>query len=119
MRRAGAASVLKGTSKMRNHLLGLMVHAVALPAVFFLAAPPVSAQVTRTPTPKVLLPKAGPPPPRLPDGHVDLGNGKGAWSPVVIKDITGHGDGDTDLNNAGKKGPQLVEKVVGIQMLPW
>ncbi|MGA2716282.1 MAG: hypothetical protein ABSG41_24565 [Bryobacteraceae bacterium] len=68
----------------------------------------------------IIQPKAGsPPPPRLPDGHIDLGNGKGSWSPVVIKDITGHGLGDQPVGAAGKRGPQLVEKVVEPQMLPW
>jgi len=69
--------------------------------------------------PRIIRPKAGSPPaPRFADGHVDLGNGKGSWSPVVIKDITGHGLGDSNVQNTNK-GPQLVEKVVEVTMLPW
>src|SRR5437016_6153329 len=104
---------------MRNGILRSMVIAVALPAVFLLAVRPMPAQAQRPRGPNILLPKEGPPPPRLPDGHVDLGNGKGAWSPIVIKDITGHGYGDTSVEGAGGRGRQLVEKVVDVQMLPW
>ena len=104
---------------MRNRLTGVMATAVSLLAVSLAAVAPVSAQDGQARTPKIILPKPGPPPPRLPDGHVDLGNGKGAWNPTVIKDITGHGHGETTVKGAGKPGPQLVEKVVDVQMLPW
>src|ERR1035438_1646387 len=70
--------------------------------------------------PVIILPKAGsPPPPRLPDGHIDLGNSKGSWNAYTIKDFSGHGFGDQPVQNAGKRGPQLVEHVVDVQMLPW
>ena len=59
------------------------------------------------------------PTPRLADGHPDLGNGKGAWSPTVIDDIAGTGGGDpgditTQIANRkagyGLGGPRLVDK---------
>ena len=55
----------------------------------------------------------------MPDGHVDLGNGKGSWNAIVIKDLTGHGWGDQPMSNYGKRGPQIVEKIVEPEMLPW
>lgn len=109
---------------MRNLFAGSILTTAIMLAVFSLSVTPAAAQGQQkgaaTAAPNVILPKAGSPPaPRLPDGHVDLGNGKGAWSPVVIKDITGHGYGDTNLQNAGRRGRQMVEKVVDVQMLPW
>ena len=108
---------------MRNGVPGSILPVAAALAALTFVVTPAAAQGQQKEAakegPRIILPKAGSPPPRLPDGHVDLGNGKGAWSPVVIKDLTGHGYGDTNLQNATKRGPQLVEKVVEIQMLPW
>jgi hypothetical protein len=68
------------------------------------------------------------PTPRLPDGHPDLGNGKGSWSPVIIDDIAGTGGGDPgniDTQIANRKagyglgGPRLVDKEVDVGFLPW
>jgi hypothetical protein len=49
------------------------------------------------------------PAPRLPDGHPDLGNGKGAWNPRVIANLSGVGDPN--------RSP--VEKVVDVPFQPW
>ena len=51
------------------------------------------------------------PAPRLPDGHPDLGNGKGVWNPRTI----------TNLSGNGPQGPARspVEKTVEIPMQPW
>jgi hypothetical protein len=51
------------------------------------------------------------PTPRLPDGRPDLGNGKGAWNPRVIANLSGDGRG----------GPARspVERRVDIPMQPW
>ena len=109
---------------MGNDFRRSMPIAVAMLVCLSMVAMPAAAQGQQQAAgakegPRIIQPKTGPPPPRLPDGHVDLGNGKGAWSPVVIKDLTGHGYGDTNLQNTGKRGPQLVETVAEIQMLPW
>ena len=69
--------------------------------------------------PRIIRPKPGPPAPRLPDGHVDLGNGAGSWDAYVIKDFTGHGWGDQGVARQNERGPQLVEHVVEPKMLPW
>src|SRR5271170_1667119 len=97
----------------------------ALAAVFvagaFISLPTAAqGQGGKKDEPVFVRPKAGSPPaPRLPDGHIDLGNGKGAWNAYTIKDLTGHGWGDQPVANAGKRGPQVVEKVVEVEMLPW
>ena len=44
----------------------------------------------------------GTPIPRLPDGHPDLGNGKGAWTPRIVDDISGNGRGEKDEKTLGK-----------------
>src|SRR4051794_16784752 len=51
------------------------------------------------------------PAPRLPDGHPDLGNGKGAWNPRVIANLSGAGRGGS------QRSP--VEQRVDIPMQPW
>jgi hypothetical protein len=54
--------------------------------------------------------KAGPTP-RMPDGKPDLGNGKGAWNPRTVANMTG----------TGRQGPNRspVEKRFGAPFLPW
>lgn len=54
--------------------------------------------------------KAGPTP-RLPDGHPDLGNGKGVWNPRTITNLSGVGP-----QGAGRS---PVEKTIEIPMQPW
>src|SRR5579871_3869186 len=101
---------------MRNHFTGSILTLASVLAAQSLAPKPASAQQTGTAEKaheelnraSIILPKAGsPPPPRLPDGHVDLGNGKGSWYPALIRDITGHGAGDETIGPR-KKGPQQV-----------
>src|ERR1700685_469005 len=102
---------------MRDHFASSILAAAATLAVFSLAVMPGAAQQeqkgsAKKEEPKIVRPKAGSPPaPRLPDGHVDLGNGKGSWNAYVIKDITGHGWGDQGVAKQFERGPQLVEKV--------
>src|SRR5579871_4309562 len=110
---------------MRGHFANSILATSAALALLSLAVTPGSAQekqkgAAKKEGPRIIRPKAGsPPPPRMPDGHVDLGNGKGSWNAYVIKDFSGKGWGDQGIENVGKRGPQLVEKVVDIQMLPW
>jgi hypothetical protein len=107
---------------MKVHLASSILATAAALAVL-LAVTPGAAQDQQKrgkEGPRIVLPKAGSPPaPRLPDGHIDLGNGKGSWNAYTIKDFTGHGWGDQPVQNVGKRGPQLVEHVVEPQMLPW
>src|SRR5262249_19482886 len=49
------------------------------------------------------------PTPRLPDGHPDLGNGKGSWNPRVIANLAGTGD----------RSRSPVERVVDVPFQPW
>lgn len=51
------------------------------------------------------------PAPRLPDGHPDLGNAKGAWNPRVVANLAGAG------TQAASRSP--VEKPVDVPFLPW
>ena len=55
-------------------------------------------------------PPAGPAP-RLPDGHPDLGNDKGIWSPNVVPNIAG-------IDSIGHRQTRVVEKPPDIQFLP-
>jgi hypothetical protein len=54
--------------------------------------------------------KAGPAP-RLPDGHPDLGNGKGVWNPRTVTNLSG-----TSPQGAGRA---PTEKKIEIPMQPW
>jgi hypothetical protein len=58
-----------------------------------------------------------PPPPRLPDGHPDLGNATGSWFGPTIGDMSGHGHGTS--NNVGGSPQAMPEKVVEVPFLPW
>src|SRR5438132_3974090 len=49
------------------------------------------------------------PAPRLPDGHPDLGNGKGSWNPRVIANIAGVGDPN--------RSP--VERIIDVPFQSW
>jgi hypothetical protein len=51
------------------------------------------------------------PAPRLPDGHPDLGNGKGSWNPRIIANLAGNGRG------GAARSP--VDKVVDVPFQPW
>ena len=51
------------------------------------------------------------PTPRLADGHPDLGNGAGSWSPIVVPNIAGSDPG-------GARQSKLVEKPVDVPFLP-
>jgi hypothetical protein len=106
---------------MRDRFANWMLATAAALAALALAVTPGAAQqdAGKKAEPKIIRPKAGPPAPRLPDGHVDLGNGSGSWNAYVIKDFTGHGWGDQGVAKQNERGPQLVEKVVEPQMLPW
>jgi len=62
--------------------------------------------------------KPVPPPPRLPDGHPDLGNATGAWFGPTIGDMSGHGRGTS--NNPAIPGQEAMpERAVEIPFLPW
>ena len=116
--------VPKGIEMGSRLTVSISTVAAVLVCGAFLSAPIAAqgqgAEKGRKQEPVIIRPKAGSPPaPRMPDGHVDLGNGKGAWNAYTIKDFTGHGWGDQPVANAGKRGPQLVEKVVEVEMLPW
>src|SRR5579871_1067751 len=58
------------------------------------------------------------PAPRLPDGHVDLGNGKGTWNPQIIDDISGMGGGEKDEATRARQ-TKMVDKPVEVPFLPW
>ena len=116
---------------MRSHFAGLTFSLTLALVAWSLAPTPGSAQEQQEGAqkagktgkqalgPRIILPKAGSPAaPRFADGHIDLGNGKGSWYPVVIKDLTGNGFGNPNIGDTERR-PQLVEKVVQVQMLPW
>src|SRR5690242_2584910 len=51
------------------------------------------------------------PAPRLPDGHPDLGNGKGSWNPRIIANLAGNG--------RGGRARSPVDKVIDVPFQPW
>lgn len=51
------------------------------------------------------------PAPRLPDGHPDLGNGKGSWNPRIIANLAGNG--------RGGRARSPVEKIIDVPFQPW
>jgi len=71
------------------------------------AAAQTVAVAGRVPEASVTAPAR--PAPRLPDGHPDLGNGRGSWNPRVIANIAGVGDPN--------RSP--VEHIVDVPFQPW
>jgi hypothetical protein len=62
--------------------------------------------------------QAARPAPRLADGHPDLGNGKGAWSPQIIDDISGRGRGEKDQATRLRQ-MKMVDQRVDVPFQPW
>jgi hypothetical protein len=65
-------------------------------------------------------PRKGPskPAPRLPDGHIDLGNSKGSWRPGGPDDISGNGGGEKDEATRQQQ-MKRVDQRVEVPFLPW
>lgn len=88
------------------------VSVAAVVCLFVFTPEPAAGQATpvggRIPD---LPAEATKPAPRLPDGHPDLGNGKGSWNPRIIENIAGVGPG------GAARSP--VEKIVDVPFQPW
>src|SRR5580700_8991987 len=56
--------------------------------------------------------------PRLADGHPDLGNGKGVWSPRIVDDISGNGRGEKDEKTRAAQ-MLMVDQRIDVPFLPW
>jgi hypothetical protein len=63
--------------------------------------------------------KPGKPAPRLADGHIDLGNGKGVWSPTRVEDMSGHGGGERPGKETEARQLKMLDRQVDVVMLPW
>ena len=58
------------------------------------------------------------PVPRLADGHPDLGNGKGSWSPRIVDDISGNGGGEKDERTRAAQ-MKMVDQRIDVPFQPW
>jgi hypothetical protein len=113
---------------MRNDVVHtITMAAIGVAAVWCFASAPAAGQQPPGNSPKPASKAPARPAPRLADGHPDLGNGKGAWSPTVIDDIAGTGGGDPgniDTQIANRKagyglgGPRLVDKEIDVPFQP-
>src|SRR5581483_3634672 len=56
--------------------------------------------------------------PRLADGHPDLGNGKGAWTPRIIDDISGNGGGEKDEKTRAAQ-MKMTDQRIDVPFQPW
>jgi hypothetical protein len=63
--------------------------------------------------------KPGKPAPHLADGHIDLGNGKGVWSPSRIEDMSGHGGGERPGPENAARQLKMLDHQADVVMLPW
>ncbi|PWU06328.1 MAG: hypothetical protein C5B51_12630 [Terriglobia bacterium] len=61
---------------------------------------------------------AAKPAPRLPDGHPDLGNGKGVWSPRIVDDISGNGGGEKDATTRAAQ-MKMTDERIDVPFQPW
>jgi hypothetical protein len=103
---------------LKNHFPGSIVTIAAIAASLLVVLPAVAQEEG--------APRAGggggggarrntrpaTPTPRLADGHPDLGNGAGSWSPLVVPNIAGSDPG-------AARQSKLVEKPVDVPFLPW
>jgi hypothetical protein len=93
---------------MRASLAGaILVTALSLRASGQSA--PAAAVAGRIPERSASATSPVPPTPRLPDGRPDLGNGKGAWNPRVMANLSGLGDPNRSQ----------VERRVDVPFHPW
>ena len=56
--------------------------------------------------------------PRLPDGHPDLGNGKGVWNPRIVDDISGNGGGEKDEKTRAAQ-MKITDQRIDVPFQPW
>ena len=95
----------------------LIVGATLLCGSFCLVTIPVAAQQNLQTQEQAKKP--GKPAPRLADGHIDLGNGKGVWSPSRIEDMSGHGGGERPGPENAARQLKMLDHQVDVVMLPW
>src|ERR1700737_280956 len=93
---------------LRNCAAGLVLAALCLMSV------PASAQER----PAAATAKPAAKTPRLPDGRPDLGNGKGAWSPRIVDDISGNGGGEKDERTRAAQ-MKMVDQRIDVPFQPW
>jgi hypothetical protein len=96
---------------MRNSI-GAWASAAALTGALCITSIPAPARAQTQTGQKASAPKAGPTP-RLPDGHPDLGNGKGSW------DLTGGGIGDMAGTGGGFAGRAQPEHKIDVPFQSW
>src|SRR5579871_2577832 len=92
----------------------LIISAVTLCASLCVTTVPMAAQQTQDEAKK-----PGKPAPRLPDGHIDLGNGKGVWDIKRIEDMSGHGGGENPGAATMARQLKVLDHQVDVAMLPW
>ena len=97
---------------MKKCLAGFALTAVRALGILSLASLPAVAQDQKAAASK------SKPAPRLPDGHPDLGNGKGVWLPDIIDDISGGGGGEKDEKTRARQ-MKMVDAKVDVPFLPW
>src|SRR5579862_9043970 len=98
---------------MRRLFTSSIMFAAAILATFYLLPASASAQQEGAAPRGARAPRPpGGPTPRWADGHPDLGNSAGSWSPIVVPNIAGADAG-------GARQTKLVEKPVDVPFLPW
>ena len=97
---------------MKKCFTGFTLMAAGALGILSLASLPAVAQDQKAAASK------SKPAPRLPDGHPDLGNGKGVWLPVIIDDISGGGGGEKDEKTRARQ-MKMVDAKVDVPFLPW
>jgi hypothetical protein len=86
-------------------------------AALCLASVPAAAQ--GQPTQEEAKKPGQKPAPRLPNGQIDLGNGKGVWDVKKFDDMTGHGGGERPGPALQAQQLKVLDSQLEIQMLPW
>jgi hypothetical protein len=97
---------------MRHHF---SISFLALSAVICLAPPPAASQGVFG---KGIPGGESKPAPRLADGHVDLGNGKGSWEIRRIEDVSGNGGGENPGEANKQRQLKVLDKRVDVPFLP-
>ena len=99
---------------VKKTVLASMRNAVAALGMLGLVCSQAAAQVGGPPPDA----KDARPTPRWSDGHPDLGNGKGAWLPNIIDDISGNGGGAKDASTIERQ-KKMLDGKVEVPYLPW
>jgi len=104
---------------VRKHMTGSAVAMAAMLGTLCLTSIPASAQGNDQKGKQTAKAAASAKPvPRMPDGHPDLGNGRGSWDVKKVDDMSGNGAGERPGEEAKQRQLKFLDHHVDVPFLP-